>query len=219
MRWMRSRLPQIRFRLTTAFVLAGAVIGAVSVLAAVDDEDGGQAHAGAVDLQTQETLGVFRQARTSADDQPGDPAADLRAVGDAQPGEDPTQSRRVDLPTGTVYVWPMTGGVCASFGNCIPVSYLRKEGVALTTQSHVRDAGAYDYVRVFGIARDGVSEVRFVLDSGKEVAIPVRSNVFSADFGSDWPHEMRWDDDTGNHRESTGVSSPAEMLQALPEDR
>ena len=64
--------------------------------------------------ELRDLIAAFRREPTPRDDN-GFTKADLDEIPDRQPGEDPTRSRRVDLPSGPVYLWPMTDGVCSSF--------------------------------------------------------------------------------------------------------
>jgi len=147
---------------------------------------GGSAEAQAGDPETRALLGIFRESATAADEMPGDPASDLRASGDAQPGEDPTQSRRIDgIAAEPLYLWPKDGGVCASWGNCVPTSLLEKKGVAVSTSF----GHAY---RVAGIARDGIDEVTVTTKGGRELNAPVRENAFWLDLGQDVPLSITW---------------------------
>src|SRR5215210_5360669 len=70
----------------------------------------------------------FRRARTETDNMPGDPVAALEESGDAQPGEDPALSRRLELAGGDhSYAWPMKNGVCYSWPaatGCSPTTLL-----------------------------------------------------------------------------------------------
>lgn len=149
--------------------------------------DGGPAQAQAVAPELAATLGVFRRERAASDDMPGDPVAVLRQTGDGQPGEDPSQARRVDLPGATrpAFLWPMNGGVCYSApeggSGCVPIARIRASGVELAVSSAIR--------------RDSVT-LRYA--DGREVAVTVRESVFFADL-DDMPDELRWQDARGTH--------------------
>ena len=77
--------------------------------------------------ELRDLIAAFRREATPRDDH-GFTKADLDEIPDRQPGEDPTKSRRVDLPSGPVYLWPMTDGVCSSFGGCIGIESLLERG-------------------------------------------------------------------------------------------
>lgn len=189
-------------------------IGAAVAIGSGVDLVGDQAEAGGIEPELRETLAVFSRAGTPADEIPGDPERDLDASRDRQPGEVRGQSRRIDLPTGPVYLWPMRGGVCSSWGNCVPVSYVREHGVALSTEVAVGQGGSYTKVQLAGIVRDGIGEVRFSLADGDQVAVPVRDNVFWVDLtGRARPTEMHWDDAGGTHTRPTGIVPASALLR------
>jgi hypothetical protein len=119
--------------------------------------------------QLADVIAAFRRPQTPRDDH-GFTKADLDDVPDRQPGEDPTRSRRVGLPSGPVYLWPMTDGVCSSFGGCIGIdSLLDVGGVALGTSFSSGTEGRPAHREVNGVVVDGISEIRL---SGPE---PTRS--------------------------------------------
>jgi hypothetical protein len=66
---------------------------------------------GGADPELEDLLGVFRREATPRDST-GTTVEELEASGDRQPGEDPTRSRRIDLPIGPVYLWRAS---CASW--------------------------------------------------------------------------------------------------------
>jgi hypothetical protein len=111
----------------------------------------------------------------------------------------------------------MTGGVCSSWGNCVPTSYIREHGIALSTDVAVGRDGSYTEVQLAGIVRDGISEVRFLLADGDLVSVPVQDNVFQVDLtGRARPTEMRWDDAAGTHSRPTGITPASVLLTEYP---
>lgn len=192
----------------------GASVAAVAAMAAVAltalmpaDGSDGRAAAGPpqVDPTTRALIAAFRREQTPADVMPGDPASALRQTGDAQPGEDPSQSRRVDLPGAArpAYLWPMDGGVCHSAPNggigCVPSDVIRDLGVVLSVRSNVDpERGTYKFAKVFGIAQDGIEAVTFGFEDGSEQTVEVDDNVLYAEFG-DMPTGFSWSDDRGDH--------------------
>jgi hypothetical protein len=181
-----------------------------------------QPRAGAVDPRLRSTLGVFRRQRTAHDIVPGDPEAALQATGDRRPGENPALSRRIDLPSGPVFLWPMTNGVCHAtrYGDgCVTTQTIEDKGVALSTFSTIRISdGSYREFKAFGVVRDGIGEVRFSLLDGREVTAVVHNNVFMVDLASP-PTQMRWSDDAGSNAEPLHAESPDEVLKSLGDVR
>lgn len=166
-------------------------LGATAVLAggfgaagAVTESGGG------VDPEFAQLVGAVRGERTVEDELPGAQER-LEASGDAQPGETPTESRRLELPDGqAAFVWPMDDGICyASPGpsGCFPTEFLAAHGV-MVGSSGSADTQA---TRVFAIARDGIREVEFILSDGSTVRVPVRGNVLLEDLPQP-PREARW---------------------------
>jgi hypothetical protein len=174
----------------------------------------GEALAVSTNSELRATLGVFARAQTRRDAFPLDPQARFTQASDAQPGEDLTRSRRVDLGThGPVYLWPKSGGVCyGSPGGtgCVPVQLIRQRGIALALKGTIHRADLqYVGVRLFGIARDGIDSVRIGFADGRETAVSVTDNVFLADVG-DMPQDIRWTDADGDHRE---------LIEAIPDHK
>src|SRR6185503_18821845 len=104
-----------------AALLAALVTGAAFALAGGDDsldvptpgtDDRRAIDALAPDLSS--LVSAFRREQQPDDVSVGSDAA-LANLDDAQPGEDPRLSRRLDLSDGThAYMWPMADGVCWS---------------------------------------------------------------------------------------------------------
>jgi hypothetical protein len=204
-----------RARLVTAAALFIAVLAAVLVL--IDGGTGG-AEAAGVDPETRATLGVFRSARTQADQLPDDLRTALQAADETQTGENPSLSRRVQHAGGVAYVWPMAGGVCHSSpagGGCVPTRSIRDRGVDIGVQS-VLDLRARTYaeVRLFGIARDGVASVRVTLHNGEERTAIVRANTFLILDLRDRPAAVSWTDETGAH----SIDVPGQTAEELAEE-
>ena len=151
-----------------------------------------------------ELLSAFRRPRLESDNMPGDPVTALRESGDAQPGEDPALSRRLELPDGKhSYAWPMTNGVCYSWPGatgCSPTSVLANKGVLVGT-SYVSDAesdlsGRPPGWQVFALARDGISQLRLTLRDGSEISREVRNNAVLVSL-SIGPTAAHWQDSDG----------------------
>lgn len=182
------------------------VTAAVAISAAVDDPaTDGQARASqAIDSVPDEVramLGVFRREPTSENPLQA-PTAALDPAGDRRPGENPELARRVDLPSGPVYVWPTDEGICQSthFGEgCTSAAYIRENGVVLGTSHSV--TGETEHFAVFGVAVDGVEDVSIALADEREIAAPVRGNVFAVVVRAH-PEQVRW-----RHREQVARQS------------
>lgn len=193
-----------------AIVIAAAlvVVAAFGIgLSAVTAGGSGEARAQAADPEIAATLGVFRRARAAGDELPGDPVAALRRTGDAQPGEDPSLARRVGVAGSSrpAFLWPMEKGVCYSGpeggSGCAPLARIRDNGVEVAVSSAIRRSDlSYLYVRIFGIARDGIAAVTLAFANGREIRADVRDNAFFAEL-SDMPAELRWRDARGGHTE------------------
>jgi hypothetical protein len=131
-----------------------------------------------------ELVNSFRRARSETDNMPGDPVAALRQSGDAQPGEDPALSRRLELAGGQhAYAWPMRNGVCYSWPaatGCSPTAVLAEKGVLVGTsyvsESEGNLSGRPPGWQVFALARDGIGELRLALRDGSEITREVTNN-------------------------------------------
>jgi hypothetical protein len=151
-------------------------------------------------------LGVFRRERT-----PHDKAdftqRDLDASHDAQPGESPADSRRIDLPGGPVYLWRMKDGVCASWGNCLHTGALAQLGVALAYGGRSGPGGQSRVVEVSGIVVDGIDQVQLGPEHGDQLVVPVKDNVFHLDLSkSDFqPTRVLWRQDGRWHRQDISL--------------
>jgi hypothetical protein len=162
-------------------VLAGAVGIVVVAIALVAGSPGaadeGKAVAGSAGAApatpAESVLGVFRAPAVPADTMPGDTAETLKQSGDAQPGEDPSQSRRIDLGGRPVYLWKMHGGVCFTSpggDGCVPTQHIVRRGITLSVSGELRrDDMTYEHATLFGIVRDGVDAVRVVKADGSEI--------------------------------------------------
>jgi hypothetical protein len=150
---------------------------------------------------------------------PGDTADALTQSRDGQPGEDPSDSRRVDLGERPIYLWKMDGGVCFTSpggDGCVPSQQIVKRGITLSVSGELRRTDmTYEYANVFGIAKDGIDTVRVVHVDGSEIKLPVEKNVFAVDL-RDLPTEVRWEDAEGPHAEPVpGQLSPSQREQLL----
>ena len=187
--------------------LITAAVAGVTLTAANDAGEPAPAHTLAtvgIDDGLAQMVGVFRRPPEPADAAAAADMADaLKRSGDATPGENPALLRRIDLPSGTVYLWPKTGGVFASWGNCVPTDVIQQRGVALSTEFRQRTDGSYSYVRVAGIARDGIDTVTFRLQDGRDVSTTVQDNVFWLELGSDVPEAARWIHPNGSSEQQT----------------
>jgi hypothetical protein len=167
---------------TRALLAAAAAALAVAAAAIVIAGNGGDASREAVgpafpaDAQLEELMGVFREPATPADRvtyAPDDP----RLLADRQPGEDPSQSRRVDSAGDEIFVWPMRDGVCygvPSGSGCVPLDHLRRVGVSVGVQS-----GRHG-LSVAGVAVDGIDEVVLTSPGRADQRVPVRENFVLA---------------------------------------
>ena len=191
-----------------ASVVTAVVVG-VTLTAASDGEKTAPASTPAtagLESRLVRMVGIFRRAPSPGDAAKAADIADaLNRSGDAVPGENPALLRRIDLPSGTVHLWPKTGGICASWGNCVPTEFLQERGVALSTEFRQRQDGSYSYVRVAGIARDGIESVTFRLQDGRDVTASVRHNVLWLELGSNVPETARWMHPNGTSQEQTGL--------------
>jgi hypothetical protein len=188
----RSRVDR-RFRIgLTGFLAALALVSSALVagvvLAAATDNGERKSQLGSVaygpDLA--ELIDAFARVERSHDELPGDFAAALAATGDAQPGEDPARSRRLDLPGDKdAFLWPASGGVCyASAGpaGCIPTAILDANGVVLSTSSSSHSPT----VKVFGLAKSGVETVELRLGNGNPpIVAEVSDNAVYVELQSD----------------------------------
>jgi hypothetical protein len=177
-------------RLGVTAALLAVFLAGVFVLV---DRGAGAAEAAAIDPEVRDTVGVFRTARTVADRLPGDPSAALRAADDIRPGENP------DLGSG-----------------CIPIRVIRDRGVDIGVQTRLNlREKTYDDVRVFGIARDGVANVRLSLRNGVEHTAIVRNNTFLALDLPDRPVAVSWTDQTGVHSLDVPGQTAAELAEEI----
>jgi hypothetical protein len=181
------RMARTAARSAVAVAAAAAVALAIAVL---DTEDGGRRAqpAGAppfpANAELEDMLGVFRRPQTPADDL-GYTKEDLAEITDRQPGEDPRQSRRVEWPDATIFLWPMRDGVCDSVrpdrgpgsgSGCVPLEHLRRHGVTVGTHS---SGGRQS---VYGIVVDGIREVVLTSSKGPDVRVAVSKNFFFLDL-------------------------------------
>lgn len=143
---------------------------------------------------------VFGRVQRAEDRLPGDPAADLEALADAQPGESPLMARRLDLPgEPEVFLWPKRDGACFSSpgpAGCFDTDRLAEQGVILAT----RFSSESTAVQVLGIATIGVRRVEFEFDDGSSRVATVQDQGFFVVLPSD-PNSARWVKSDG----STGV--------------
>jgi hypothetical protein len=142
---------------------------------------------------------VFAREQTPRDDS-GWTRNELNDIPDRQPGEDPTRSRRVGPASEPIYIWPMKGGVCSSFGNCLPLDVLVDVGgVAFGTSAGYRRDGSADHLGVEGIVVDGIEEIRLTRPGAPDIVVPVERNTFQRDVtdARPVPTGARWTDAAG----------------------
>jgi hypothetical protein len=186
----RMVAPAVRWALA-----AGAAALAVAATAIVIAGGGGEASRDAAgpaafpaDAQLEDMMGVFRTPATEADRvtyAPGDP----RLHADLQPGEDHSQSRRVDWPGADIFVWPMRDGVCwgvPSGSGCVPLDHLRRTGITVSVQNG-RQGPA-----IWGAVVDGIDEVVLARPDDSEVRVPVRENFFFIPVEGPRGESLRW---------------------------
>jgi hypothetical protein len=151
----------------------------------------------------EDLLGVFRRERTPHD-KANFTVGDLEATHDRQPGESPADSRRVDLPSGPVYLWRMKDGVCASWGNCLKTGSLAQLRVAVGAGGHSGSDGRPRLFEISGIVVDGIDQVQIGSEHGDQLVIPVKDNVFHVDLSrSDiQPTRILWREGGRWHRQA-----------------
>jgi hypothetical protein len=191
-----------RTRTSAAALLALTSVAGVA-LTSCGSADPDRAAVERVSPELPELVSEFRRARNEADSIPGDPVAALRQTGDAQPGEDPTLSRRLELADGQrSYAWPMRNGVCYSWPGavgCTPTAVLAQKGVLVGTgyvSAEANPAGKAPEWQVFALARDGIRELRVALHDGSEIAREIRNNGVLVTL-SQAPTEARWQNANG----------------------
>jgi hypothetical protein len=170
-------------RAAFAIAAVGVALAAAGVVAVVDGgEDPARPAATPPpfppDATLEDMLGVFRTPATPADDT-GFTQDDFNKIGDHQPGEDPTQARRVEWPGASIFMWPMRDGVCYGVpggGGCAPLDLTRDKGVSVGIHSSSRDSSLY------GVVVDGIEEVVVSASDGPDLRVPVRENFFFLDL-------------------------------------
>jgi hypothetical protein len=137
-----------------------------------------------------ELVAAFRRGQTSMDIAHGSSEA-LTDLGDRQPGEEPSLSRRLDLPEEQhAYLWPMRDGLCWSAdlaGGCAPLALLREHGALIAFSTEADKPGMWIFVR----ARDGIDSVSFRFPGGGTVSRKLEDNGLIAQFDS-VPVEATW---------------------------
>ena len=192
--------------------LVAAAVVAVGLFEANDDGvvGGGSPAATDAGFGTDATLedmfGVFRQPQTAADDM-GFTKDEMDEVPDRQPGEDFTQSRRVEWPGARIFLWPMRDGVCYGVpggSGCVPLNALRRAGVSIGT--------GYGPGRrsIYGVVVDGVREVTLTANGGPQIHVPVRENFFFVDLRDSRVDQVRWRFAGRDHHFDVGGSLPDE---------
>jgi hypothetical protein len=177
----RAVRPAARAALAIAAVVVALV--AAGVVAVVDGgDDPAQPAAGPPsfppDATLEDVLGIFRTPATPADDT-GLTKDDFNEIPDHQPGEDPTQARRVEWPGASISLWPMRDGVCYGVrggGGCVPLDLVRDKGVSVGIHSSSRHSS------VHGVVVDGIEEVVVSASDGPDLRVPVRENFFFLDL-------------------------------------
>ena len=176
-----------------AALVAGALVVVVLVGVLLTGGDGGGREAQPADsagfppsAKLEDMLGVFRGPAVAADDL-GISREEFNEIPDHQPGEDPTQSRRVEWPGATIFLWPMRDGVCNSVASksgggsgsgCVPLDHLARQGVSVGLQSSGR------HQSVYGVVVDGTQEVVITSSAGPDLRVNVKENFFFADLNS-----------------------------------
>jgi hypothetical protein len=158
------------------------------------------------DATLEDMLGIFRRPQT-ADDDMGVTKEQLDELPDLQPGEDPTQSRRVDWPGERIYMWPMRDGVCYSMrggSGCPPLDELRRKGVSIGTQYRPGERS------VSGVVVDGIHEVVVTANGQPELRVPVRDNFFFVDLHDAAVGRVNW--------RYAGQDESFDLARFLPDD-
>ena len=130
------------------------------------------------DATLEDMFGIFRRPQTAADDM-GVTKEQLDGLPDQQPGEDPTQSRRVEWPGERIFMGPMRDGVCYGLrggSGCPPLEVLRRMGVSIGTQYRP------GHRSVSGVVVDGIREVVVTAKGGPELRVAVSENFFFVDL-------------------------------------
>jgi hypothetical protein len=185
-------------------IAAGAVALAVAAAGIVIAGNGGGEPSGDAagpaafppGAQLADVMGIFRAPAEAADRVPY-PRDDPRLLADLQPGEDPSQSRRVDWPGEEIFLWPMRDGVCygaASGSGCVPLDHLSRVGVSVGVQSGRSGQS------ISGLVVDGIDEVVLTASSGEDQVVPVRENFFFAPADGESVDDVRWSYDGEEHR-------------------
>jgi hypothetical protein len=192
--------------------VAGLAIGVAFALAHGDvARTGRSVDAGRDDERRAALLAPFRHFAEPADALPDSAIAAIETSADKQPGEDPGRSRIVrPAPGKTAFLWPMAEGLCYGSpgpSGCFPLELLEKRGAVLGSRFGYTSAGDLTYAHIFGIAADGVSEVRISLDTGRTVSVPVYENSLWAEF-STIPVSASWSYENTTHTQDKLVLKP-----------
>jgi hypothetical protein len=181
--------------------ITASVIGGTLAFAGDGDRPGTTGETAALGRETvahaapqlPQIVAAFRRTPTPDDQLPGgDGSEALDQIGGA-PGENPTLARRLQ-PRGApaAYVWPMSNGVCYSWGGsgaCAQTADLVREGVLLAYGYTSRTAQPqWD---LFGLVRDGIGSVEITLQDGSELTAQVQDNAIRTILVSA-PVEARW---------------------------
>ena len=158
------------------------------------------------DATLEDMFGIFRQPQTAADDM-GFTKDEMDEVPDRQPGEDFTQSRRVEWPGVRIFMWPMRDGACYGVpggSGCVPLDALRRSGVSVG-MGFGRGGRS-----VYGVVVDGIREVTLTSNGAPELRVPVRENFFYVDLDGSRPDLVRW--------QYAGREHDSNIVSSFPED-
>lgn len=200
----RRRIWQIAGVFASVAVIIGATLALTRDARSASTTDPAAVARVAADLPR--LVGAFDRVQGAEDRLPGDPVADLEALGDAQPGESPLMARRLNVAGGSdVYLWPKSDGACFSSpgpAGCFHTKRLAEQGAILATSFSSESTA----VQVLGVVASGVREVRFRLDDGSRKVATVQDQGFFVVLPSD-PISAHWVKPDGGIGALTGLVS------------
>jgi hypothetical protein len=182
-----------------AFIAAVPLIGS----ATQDREDAGTAPVEKPSPQTEELLGVFKDAQTAEERAFAEDFVDHSAgeIPGLVPGENPALARRAELRKAdipgagdAVFLWPSRDGACWStegVSSCATNGDIAKLGVLPAVTAN--RPGSESVTRVAGMAKDGVFGITVLLADGDSVETDVVRNTFLLEV-TGTPVEIRWNE-------------------------
>lgn len=197
-----TRIPT-RFTAIAAVLLAS--LGVAGAMAVASDPPTERQRIAALAPGLDELVPAFARQQRESDKLPDNATQALEAFDDAQPGEDPSLSRRLAFSSGReAYVWPRANGVCyttVTGAGCLPSALLARRGVALA----VSFTSESPLVQVFGLAEPGIDRVEFRLKARKDpVVAKVTAGAFSIELPTD-PVRASWTNPDGTPGSQDGL--------------